>query len=186
MSYFLGFIPNKESNYKIRKVIGDVGMIFSDLGIPVRWVKPVSYHITLFNFGESFSILQRLLLKKRVSKFQFKEFDVSLGGVKVGISRKYKELIYLDINEGGEELRELVLRIREQFGVKDVSMFVPHLTIGRVSKELSKEEYRNIVKDIGNISKNLKVGDIRFRVKEMYLIQSKEGVYSFKMKFEAI
>lgn len=186
MSYFLGFIPDKESNYKIRKVIGDVGMIFSDLGIPVRWVKPSSYHITLFTFGERLSLFQRLVLKKRVSKLQFKEFEISLSSVKVGISRKYKELIYLDVNDGGEELRELLLRVRKQFGAKDVSIFVPHLTIGRVSKDLSKEEYRNIVRDIGNISKNLNIKDIKFKVKELYLIQSKEGVYSFKMKFEAV
>ena len=48
MSFFLGFIPDRESNYKIRKVVGTIGMIFNDFGIPVRWVKPSSYHITLY------------------------------------------------------------------------------------------------------------------------------------------
>jgi 2'-5' RNA ligase len=185
MSFFLGFLPDKESNYKIRRVVGDVGMIFSDLGIPVRWVKPESFHITLYHLGEHLSIFQRLVLKKRISKIKFRPFSVSLGGVKVGISRTYKELIYLDIDKGGEELRELLLQVRSQFGTKDISMFVPHLTIGRVSKDLSKEEYRNIVKDIGNISKNLKIKDIQFNVNELYLFESKEGVYCVKMKFDA-
>ena len=64
-------------------------------------------------------------------------------------------------------------------------MFVPHLTIGRVSKDLSQEEYRNIAKDVTRVSKSLKVKDISFNISEMYLIQSKNGTYSLEMKFDA-
>lgn len=186
MSYFLGFVPNRESNEKIRVVLRDISTVFDDFGIPVRWVKPNTFHISLYYLGESLNFINQIFLKKRISKIRFKEIKISLGCIKVGMSRKYKELVYIDIEEGGEELRELLLEVRKYIGGKDTSMFVPHLTIGRISKDLSKEEYRNLSKDVLRVSRKLKLNDIRFTIDSMYLIQSKDGSYSFKMKFDVL
>jgi 2'-5' RNA ligase len=185
MNHFLGFFPDEKSNYKIRTVVGEVGRIFKDFDIPVRWVKPESFHITLYFLGEDFSFLDRLMLKQKFKKISFKPFDISLGKVKLGISKKYKELVYIDVNEGGEELRAMLLDLRKNLKGKDRFLFVPHLTIGRVSKDLSMEEYRNLVKDIHNVTKGLKVKDIKFRVDSLYLVKSDEGNYSLLMKFDA-
>lgn len=184
MSYFLGFIPEKESKYKIGKVIGEVGMMFDDFGIPVRWVKPKTFHISLYSLGERFSFLSRLLLIRKMKKIEVSKINISFANVKVGISRNYKELVYLELKDGGEEIRELLLELRKQLGSKDTSMFVPHLTIGRISKDLSQEEYRNVAKDISRVSKKLKLDEIQFSVDTIYLIESKDGDYSVKMKFE--
>lgn len=53
MGYFLGFIPDKESINKIKQVIEEVSILFDDFGIPVRWSRPNSFHITLVYLGES-------------------------------------------------------------------------------------------------------------------------------------
>ena len=185
MSYFLGFIPEKESKYKIGKVIGEVGMMFDDFGIPVRWVKPKTFHISLYYLGERYSFINKFLLGRKMKKVHIPKINISFATVKVGISRNYKELVYLELKDGGEEMRELLLQLRNNLGGKDTSMFVPHLTIGRISKDLSQEEYRNVAKDISRVSKKLKLEDIEFTVDTIYLIESKEGVYSFKMKFNA-
>lgn len=63
-------------------------------------------------------------------------------------------------------------------------MFVPHLTIGRISKDLTKEEYRNVANDIARVSKKLKLNEIEFVIDSIYLIESKNGDYSFEMKLE--
>ncbi len=120
-----------------------------------------------------------------MKKVHIPKINVSFATVKVGISRNYKELVYLELKDGGEEMRELLLQLRKNLGGKDISMFVPHLTIGRISKDLSQEEYRNVAKDISRVSKKLKLEDIEFTVDTIYLIESKDGDYSFKMKFEA-
>lgn len=185
MSYFLGFVPDKQSNLEIRKVVSEIGMIFDDFGIPVRWVKPSSYHITLYYLGERYSFLRKFLIKRKMSKISFKPIQVSFGIVKVGISRNYKELVYLEVVEGGEQLRNLLLEVRKYLGGNDVSMFVPHLTIGRISKDLSQEEYRNVAKDVTRVSRKLKLGSIKFTIDTIYLIQSKEGNYSFEIEFKA-
>ncbi len=186
MSYFLGFLSDKESNSKIRRVLGEVRIVFEDFDIPVRWVKPNTYHITLYYLGENYSFINRALLKKKILKVPFPKIDVSFNSVKVGISRNYKELVYLDLLEGGDQLRELLLTVRRALGGQDSSMFVPHLTIGRISKDLSKEEYRNISIDIARLSKKLKLEDIKFTLDSIYLIESKNGDYTFKMKFDAL
>lgn len=184
MSYFLGFFPDEKANFKIRKVVGEVGRVFKDFDIPVRWVKPETFHITLYFLGDSMSPLRKLLLKRSLFKINVKPFNIVFNKVKLGISRQQKGLVYLDLEEGGEKLRELLLDIRKIVGVKDLSSFVPHLTIGRVSKDLSDEEYRNLVKDISNISKNLNISDISFEVRDIYLVRSDQGNYSVVMKFE--
>ena len=186
MSYFLGFVPKKESKEKIGKVVDEIGMMFDDFGIPVRWVKPKTFHISLYYLGERLSFLSRFILGRKMKKVEFKKINVSFATVKVGISRNYKELVYLELKDGGEEMRELLLQLRNKLGGKDTSMFVPHLTIGRISKDLSQEEYRNVAKDISRVSKKLKLDEIEFTVDTIYLIESKDGDYSFKMKFEAL
>lgn len=185
MNFFLGFFPDEKANYKIRKVVGEVGRIFKDFDIPVRWVKPETYHILIYMIGEGLNPIRKFFLTKKIQKISFKPFTISLGKVRLGISRKYRELVYLDIVDGGEELREILHQLRSILKGIDNSTFVPHLSIGRVSKDLSEEEYRNLVKDIQNISKDLDIEDISFEVKEMYLVKSEEGNYSLLMKFDA-
>lgn len=185
MNYFLGFFPDEGANYKIRKVVGEVGRIFKDFDIPVRWVHPEAFHISLYYIGDSLNIFQKLLLQRKVKKIPIKPFSIRLGKVKLGISRKYRELVYIDLEEGGEEMRELYHQIGMVIKNKDYATFVPHLSIGRVSKDLSEEEYRNLLKDIHNISKVLNVKDISFTVTALYLVKSKDGNYLPLIKFDA-
>jgi 2'-5' RNA ligase len=114
MSYFLAFVPDKESVNKIQNVVKEADSLFSDFGIPVRWVKPDTYHITLYYLGENLSFLNQILLKKKLSKIKFSKFKISFKNIKVGISRSYKELVYLDLSKGGEELRELLSQVRKK------------------------------------------------------------------------
>ncbi|MGI6423177.1 MAG: 2'-5' RNA ligase family protein [Candidatus Dojkabacteria bacterium] len=185
MNYFLGIFPDQKSNYKIRRVVREVGRIFKDFGIPVRWSSPESLHISLHIVGKRVSLLDRFLLRRKMEKIIFKPFEISFRQVKLGISRKYRELIYIDIEKGGEEIRNLFWEIGKNIKSRQASTFVPHLTIGRVSKELSEQEYRNLVRDIHNISKSLNVEEISFIVTEIYLVRSKEGDYFPVMKFDA-
>jgi len=71
MSYFLGFIPDLESKSKIRRVLTEVSSIFDDFDIPVRWVKPNTFHITLYYLGEKSNFIKEFLLKRKISKIKF-------------------------------------------------------------------------------------------------------------------
>ncbi|HQC39430.1 MAG TPA: 2'-5' RNA ligase family protein [Candidatus Dojkabacteria bacterium] len=179
MSIFLGFFPDNKSNNEIASVAEDVKEIFDDLGIKVRWSNPCTYHSTLLFLGKSSFPLKVFIIKNKLKKFQFKKFKVKFNSVKLGISRQYRELIFLDFLEGGEEMRVLYLELKKIIGDKGDINFIPHLTLGRVNKDLSAQESANIIKDLTNVSKKMNVNEIAFEVSEIKLVESEDGKYSF-------
>jgi len=181
MSFFFGFFPDENTNYKIRKVVGEVGRVFADFQIPVRWSKPETFHMTVLYVGENLSFFRRLIWRFRLKTICFTPFKVSFNTVKLGISRKYKELVYLDTKDGGDVMRVILLDMRKALKLKDEGNFVPHLTLGRVSKDLSDEEYSNLCKDLAVVAKSLDIGKIEFYVNDIKLIKSSDDNYSVLM-----
>jgi 2'-5' RNA ligase len=183
MSFFLGIFPDKETVGDIQKVEGKIKEIFDGFDIPVRWSKPSNYHMTLLYLEEKCPLYKRLLYKYKLKSFPFKRFKVKFGKVKLGISRKYKELIYLDLLEGGEEMRQLYLQLRNILHLQDNGNFIPHLTLGRVSKELTDQEHSNVCRDLEIVTKKLDIKEVQFFVNELKLIESKDGQYQVLMSF---
>lgn len=181
MSFFFGFFPDENTNYKIRKIVGEVGRVFDDFQIPVRWSKPETYHMTVLHVGEKLSIFKRLIWQFKLKKLTFKPFKISFNTVKLGISRKYKELVYLDTKDGGDIMRTTLLEMRKVLKLRDEGNFVPNLTLGRVSKDLTDEEYSNLCKDLTIVAKDLNIGEIEFYVNDIKLIKNFRDNYSVLM-----
>jgi len=181
MSIFLGFFPDGKSKEKIFTVTESVKEVFKDFGIDVRWSNPKTYHCTLLNVGDKVSPLILALYKMYLKKYEFKKFSIRFNAVKLGITRKYRELIYLDVLEGGEQMREIYLQLKHLLKNKEDVNFIPHLTLGRVNKDLTQQESMNIVKDLSNISKKMSVNKISFEVNKIDLVQSKDGEYEIQM-----
>lgn len=183
MSFFLGIFPTKEASDKIQIVIDKMVPVFEGFGIPVRWSKVENFHISLIYFGEKLPFYKKLYFKYRLNNFLLRKFKIKFNTVKLGISRRYKELIYLDLLEGGDEMRKLFLELEQVLRTRNEGNFTPHLTLGRVSKDLSNQEYSNICRDLQTVSKSLAVEDIEFVVNEIKLIKSVEGNYEVLMSF---
>jgi 2'-5' RNA ligase len=186
MNFFLGFFPDEKSKYSISKIIADIQEVFEDQQMPVRWSKPDSYHMTVLHIGSKLPFYRKILLKRKLKSFQLKNFTIRFNAIKLGISRKYKDLIYLDTKEGGEEMRDLLLIFRKTLGISDIGNFIPHLTLGRVSKDLTKQEYTNICKDLNFFSKKLDVQDISFEVNDIQLIKNDENNYEVLMNLSEL
>lgn len=183
MSFFLGIFPDENCKKPLEKVVKEVGMVFEGFEIPVRWSNPQNYHMTVIHLGENLSFFKKFLLKRKLKKLPLKKFKIKFNTVKLGISRKYKELIYLDLLEGGDEMRKLFLKLRAFLNIKYDRNFIPHFTLGRVSKELTDQEYSNICRDLSVVAKKLKISDIEFYVTEIKLVKSMEGGYQLLMNF---
>jgi len=181
MNFFLGIIPDTKSNHKIRKIVGEIGRVFNGQQIPVRWVNPDTFHVTILFVGKDISLLKRYLLKRKIQRISFKPFDISFKSVKLGMSRRYKELVYLSVADGDEQMRSITEQLDPQGNIRGANTFVPHLTLGRVSKELTDEEFRNLSRDIDMMSKELNISNISFRVEEIFLIKSSDGNYDIVM-----
>jgi 2'-5' RNA ligase len=185
MNFFLGVIPDDRSNHKIRKIVGEVGRVFDGQQVPVRWVNPDTFHVTILFAGKDISFLRRFLLKRKLKKIYFKPFEISFKSVKLGMSKRYKELVYLSVLNGDEQMRNITEQLDPQGNFRGANSFIPHLTLGRVSKELTDEEFRNLSKDIDMMSEKLNIKDISFMVENIFLIKSDNGNYSISMNCSA-
>lgn len=178
MSFFIGFFPDESSNKEIGNSIAPIKAVFEGLGIDVRWSSSQSYHLSLAYLGERMNFLKVLFLKYKLKKFSFHPFNILLGGVKMGSSRRFRELIFLEVLEGGEDMRKLCLVLRSLLGLKEDASLIPHLTLGRVNKDLTPQEYSNVVKDLFTVSKAIKSKRISFVVNGIDVINNKHGSYS--------
>jgi len=185
MSIFLGFFPDNKSNVEIATVSESVKEIFAGLGIAVRWSNPKTYHSTLLFLGKTVSPIKIAYLKYKLKKFRFEKFSIKFNSVKLGISRKYRELIFLDFLEGGEQMRELYLQLKQLLNEKSDINFIPHLTLGRVNKDLSGQESANIIKDLANVSKKMNVNKISFEVSVINLVKAENDNYIIQMSVTA-
>lgn len=183
MNFFLGIFPDKETANQINKVVSEVEKVFDGFDIPVRWTKPDKYHMTLIYLGEKLPFYKRLFFKYKLKSFSLKRFKLRFNKVKLGISRKYKELIYMDLIEGGEEMRKLYLELRNLLNLQDEGNFIPHLTLGRVSKELTEQEYANLCRDLSVVTKKLDINKIQFFVNELKLVKSDDDEFQVLINF---
>lgn len=181
MNFFLGVIPDDNANHKIKKIIEEIGRVFDGQQIPVRWVKQETFHVTVLFVGKDISPIKLLLVKNKIKRISFKPFKISFKSARLGISKRYKELVYLSVNNGDDEMRSITEQLDSKGDIRGSNSFVPHLTLGRVSKELSDEEYRNLSKDLDMVSRNISIEDISFDVKEIFLIKSKDNTYDIAM-----
>lgn len=182
-SFFIGIFPDKKTIEDIKGTVGQIEEVFEGFEIPVRWSQPKKYHMILIHLGSDLPFYKNILLKKKLKSFAFKRFKIKFNTVKLGISRKYKELIYLDLLEGGDDMRELFLELRNVLNIKDDTNFLPHLTLGRVSKELTDQEYTNICRDLNVVTKKLDIDKIGFFVNELKLVKSQDGEYQALISF---
>jgi len=145
--------------------------IFESQGINVNWVKEENFHVSIIFVGHDIGIVKKQLVKVSLNKLAFTPFKISIEKIKLGISSKYRELVYLSIDRGADELREELLRVVKTASVKREQAFIPHITLGRVSKELTNEEYRNLSSQIDIFNKKNKI-DIEFDAEKLLFMES--------------
>ena len=78
-------------------------------------------------------------------------------------------------------MREIYLQLKHLLKNKTDVHFLPHLTLGRVNKDLTQQESINIAKDLVNVSKRTNVNKISFEVQSIDLVKSEDGVYTVQM-----
>ena len=184
MNYFLGFFLDDKSRKQIVKSVGRISTIFSGMGIEVRWIKPAHYHIEIQKFEGNVGLIRRWYISYRIKKLLKKRIQISLGRIRLGVSKRARGLLYIEIEDGGDLLRELRYELLNILKIKDNVQFIPYVSIGRINKDLSKQEISNISKDMENVSKKFNHVGTKMSVSEIDLIRSKESHYEILKKFE--
>jgi 2'-5' RNA ligase len=172
-NFFVSIFPDKESMSKLARISAKYSEIFTSQVIPVLWIKPEKLHITVLFVGQNINFIHKWFVNFRLKRYQFKSFEASIGHVKLGISKNYRELVYLTVEEGADELRDLVLGLEKRLHVKRQHAFIPHITLGRVSKDLSDEEFKNLTSDITKMNEQLDGRiNVRFHAGKLEFVES--------------
>ena len=184
MNHFLGFFVDDQTRKQVVKKVGKVSTIFSGMHIQVRWIKPSNYHIKLQNLKSPVGPIKQIYIKKKIEDIFSEPIQLSLGSIKLGMNRNLRGLLYLEIDDGGEQLRELRYKMLKNLKIKDNVQFVPHIALGRINKDLSRQEKSNILKDIENVFEHGSTTETEFFLKEIELVKIQEGDYEVLKKFK--
>ncbi|MCA9374925.1 2'-5' RNA ligase family protein [Candidatus Dojkabacteria bacterium] len=185
MNYFLGIFPNDKALYKISKLVPEVGRVLDAQGIPFTPVKSENLHITVLYLGRKMPFLRKQSTNLRLKRLYFKPFVVGVDEVKLGLGRAARETVFGVVNSGAEDLREMVYQLDESLGFERTQTFMPHMTLGRVAKDLSDEEFHNLGQNFNEISKRFLAQEIKFFVNSIYLVESDLHSYKLCKKFSA-
>ena len=143
-------------------------------GGPVRWVRPEGIHLTLKFLGEiSNSNLGEIgqVLEREVNRHPF--FTLRVGGFGCFPNRRRPRVLWIGITEENGTLAQVQTAIEEKlvplgFG-KEGRPFHPHLTLGRVRRNISMSELPQLQDAVDEFV----VGQIgHFEVSEIHLIRS--------------
>ncbi len=145
------FIAFDLSDEKILENISSVQKKLNEAGADLRLVKPQNIHITLRFLGE----VPAEIIKNVTEEMEYVEapsFEVALRGVGTFPSIKYPRVIWVGIEKGSNELKEihsqLEPRLRKIGLIPDKKGFSPHLTIARVRSGRNRNELVNILNEL--------------------------------------
>ncbi|HCJ66119.1 MAG TPA: RNA 2',3'-cyclic phosphodiesterase [Elusimicrobia bacterium] len=140
-------------------------------GADVKWVAVENLHLTLKFLGE--------VSEEKATQIEpvivpilacFPSFEMKLSGFGVFPNFNYPRVIWLGIEEGGEELKGLSEKIEDSLVSlgfdKEERPFTAHLTLGRVRSAKNKNQLISIIEE----KKNIEIG--KQKVGKIYLMQS--------------
>ncbi len=173
MSLFLGIFPEKAIRNEIYKVSLEVMKLMEMQGIPVILVNPEEYNIELLPIKMSKGSIKWFIYQYKLKRFKFHSFDIGVKKVKIGIQGRFKELITLEIDEGSNQLREIVYLLANKLGIKRMSIFNHAIKIARIKKDISKQEIHNL-QTTTNYFNSKKSVNIKFQLSRIELLERKD------------
>lgn len=141
MRSFLALPIRDNVRAKVKSFVEDVK---KGIRSRVKWVEEDNLHFTIFFFGE--------IDKEDVNRIEsvinekiplIKKFNVRLRGVSFFPNEKRVRVIWIEVEEGGEEMKFIYLTLYPEFSrflkIRKEN-FIPHLTIGRAKMGLTDRE----------------------------------------------
>lgn len=133
-----------------------VGAISKELqeklrGVPIRWVSPDLYHLTLQFLGEVPDVKIRHIAPRLAAVAEnFPRIPVRLSGAGCFPSLRNAQTIWLGL-DNNPKLRQLAEDLRGALlplGFEDETRFKPHLTLGRLDRNASDEQKARVAQQV--------------------------------------
>lgn len=145
-----------------------------ELGMPIRWVAPEAYHLTLKFLGEvEQERTEELVEAMREAVSGEVPFDLELGGLGAAPSLARPKVVWIEI-PGDPALARIQAGLEEAFAArgfpKEERPFRPHLTLGRVRRRSRADE----LTAIGALALELDFSGPAFPVRSLALMESEQ------------
>ena len=126
-----------------------VKSLHSDIGASVRWVRPEGIHLTLKFMGDiPAETVERVLEVLPPVAARFSPFELSISGLGVFPNPRRPRVLWAGVEGDIETLAALQLAVDLALGElglpKEQRAFSPHLTLGRVRRDVSEGQSRKI------------------------------------------
>ena len=146
------FVAFDIDSQQVLAKLGEAQNMLLRSGADLKLVEPENIHITLRFLGDiTQSMVDRI--GQEMQSITFKSFDVEIKGVGAFPNLRYAKVIWVGIQEGGEELSKIFGQLEPRFCLlgfaPDSRGFSPHLTIARVKSGRNKSELARSVTEIG-------------------------------------
>ncbi len=174
MSLKLGIDPERSFKNQMHNVAIEVVKLIDSQGIPVIHINPNYYHIELFQLSGASNPIRSFLRNWVLRRYHIKPFDLAIDHVKLGSAGHMRELVSLQVGEGSDQLRDIVYDLAKRLNIKRVRSFDPCVRIGRISKDLSDQEYHNLVNTIQEFNLT-SISKVKFKFNGLSVLQSKDG-----------
>lgn len=125
-------------------------------GADVKWVSPGNIHLTLKFLGEinAETIEKISVIMEDIAKNK-KTFQIHLGAMGAFPNTKFPRVIWIGINSGEDEAKEIVKELEKELnkiGIpREVKPFSGHITIARIRSNKDKE---NLVQELNKLNNN--------------------------------
>ena len=168
---FIAISLSPEIYQKLEQVLGALRKQLP--GNSIRWVAANNIHLTIKFLGDvSLSSLELLTKALQSEASRHPPFDISVGELGVFPSLRRPHVVWVGV-EAPPELAALQHGVEAEMArlgyAPEQRPFSPHLTLGRVGRNASSEETRQI----GDVLGKHKVGFLgAFRVRTVYLYRS--------------
>lgn len=122
----------------------------------IKWSSKDKLHLTIAFIGEINQIeLPNICSELKNALQDFKSFSFELSGVGLLPNSNAPRTIYADISLGRYELLRLNGAIsavlKNLCNIKPEPKFIPHVTMGKITKKQSKKEITEIIGDLENV-----------------------------------
>lgn len=126
-----------------------VKILDQEIGRHVRWVRPEGIHVTLKFMGEiPVATVEQLLDALPPVAAGFSPFGLAISGLGVFPNSRRPRVLWAGLDGGLKILSELQQAVDEAAGKlglpKEQRPFSPHLTLGRVRRDVSEGQLRRI------------------------------------------
>ncbi len=143
------FIAIPVPSAELRALETAVKKLESDLGGGVRWVRPEGIHLTLKFMGDiQAEIAERILSVLPPVAARFSPFELSISGLGVFPNTRRPRVLWAGVHGDLETLSALQLAVDDALGElglpKEQRAFSPHLTLGRVRRDVPEGQLRKI------------------------------------------